>query len=83
MTTNQMIANVHGYRIRYDKTTEHGIYYLKSDLSANEARVIIEHAKTKGRAEFEDDQDRDYTLVKGADGTFTLVLRQESKSGWF
>lgn len=81
---NQMITNVHGVRIRYDKTTEHGIYYLKNDLSANEAKVIIEHARTRGSAEFEDDQDRDYTLTRGADGTFTLVLRQETGTGgWF
>lgn len=81
---NQMITDVHGVRIRYDKNTEHGIYYLKNDLSANEAKVIIEYARLHGSAEFEDDQDRDYTLVKGADGTFTLVLRQETGSGgWF
>lgn len=80
---DQMIADVHGVRIRYDTTTEHGIYYLKNDLSANEAKVIIEYARIKGSAEFEDDQDRDYTLAKGPGGIFTLVLRQEKAGGWF
>jgi hypothetical protein len=80
----QMITDVHGIRVRYDKSTERGIYYLKYDLSPNEAKVIIEYARNHGQAEFEDDQDRDYTLVKGADGTYTLVLRQEtSRGGWF
>ncbi len=84
MNSQTQITDVHGVRIRYDKTTEHGVYYLKNDLSANEARVIIEYAKMRGSAEFEDDQDRNYTLIKGVDGIFTLVLRQEKSSGgWF
>ncbi len=82
MANQMQIANVHGYRIRYDPTAIHGINYLKYDLSAAEALVFIKQAKMYGNAQFEDDKDRDYTLVRGADGTFTLVLRKESSS-WF
>jgi len=81
--TNQMkIADVHGYKICYDPTAINGINYLKYDLSAVEALVFIKYAQMYGSAQFEDDKDRNYTLVKSADGKFTLVLRKES-SGWF
>ncbi len=76
-------ADVHGHTVHYDQTARPGIDYLAYDLSSEEADVFIEHAKNHGSAQFEDDHDHNFTLVKGSDGSFTLVLRKETGGGWF
>jgi len=75
-------TNVHGYTVLYDPKFDKGIYYLQYDLQYNEALVFFKHAQMYGKAEFEDDQDRNWTLIKNPDGTFTLTQRKEY-SGWF
>lgn len=66
--------NVHGFNVVCEENAAEGIRYLRDDLDFNEARVFFDHARTKGFAEFEDDEDRQYTLFyKG--GSYTLAGR--------
>lgn len=65
---------IHGFSVIYEKNAIEGIRYLRDDLDFEEARVFFDQARTKGFAEFEDDEDRQYTLFyKG--GSYTLARR--------
>lgn len=65
---------IHGFTVIFEQNAIEGIRYLRDDLDFNEARVFFDQARTKGSAQFEDDQDRQYTLFyKG--GSYTLVRR--------
>lgn len=82
-------ATVHGFSVIYEENAIEGIRYLvkeyslfstlrsarlRDDLDFEEARVFFDQARTKGFAEFEDDEDRQYTLFyKG--GSYTLARR--------
>lgn len=69
-------TSVHGFTVEYEENFYPGIEYLKSDLQYNEAKVIFEMAKIKGSAEFEDDEDRDWTILYNkSKGIFTLIRR--------
>jgi len=46
-------------------------------LQYEEARTLFDAARLKGNAEFEDDQDRDWTLIYNKEeGIYTLIRRQ-------
>lgn len=65
---------IHGFTVTFEQNTLEGVRYLRDDLDFNEAKVFFEQAKRNGTAQFEDDQDRQYTLFyKG--GSYTLVRR--------
>jgi len=66
---------IHGYWVKFDEGVKEGIRYLRDDLQRNEAKTLFEAARLRGEAEFEDDQDRDWTLIYNRDGTFTLIRR--------
>lgn len=72
--------NVHGFWIQYDEIDNemrHGIRYLRDDLQLGEAKTLFESANRQGDAEFEDDSDRDWTLIYNrGDNIYTLVRRQ-------
>lgn len=55
-------TSVHGFIVSYEPIAIHGIYYLRNDLDLEEAKVFFDQAKLKGKASFEDDQERQYTL---------------------
>jgi len=68
---------IYGFRVNFKKTDKKGFYYLRKDLQKEEAKTLLEAAKLRGRAEFEDDQDRDWTLLYDKrERTFTLLRRQ-------
>ena len=67
---------IHGYWVKFDEGVKEGIRYLRDDLQRNEAKTLFEAARLRGEAEFEDDQDRDWTLIYNRDGTFTLIRRK-------
>ncbi len=66
---------IHGYTVEYeDSNAEQGAHYLKDDLSQSESQVFFDQAKKNGAAEFEDDNDNQFTLMH-VDGTFVVIRR--------
>jgi len=69
--------NIYGYWVVYEKEMVQGIRYLKYDLQREEARTLFEAAKDQGDAEFEDDDDRDWSLrYNRGENSYTLFRRQ-------
>jgi hypothetical protein len=66
---------IHNFKVKYEQNAQGGMYYLKNDLDQKEAKIYFDQAKRKKAVNFEDHQDRDYTLSYNTDGTFTLVRR--------
>ncbi len=65
---------VHGFPLVYEEKAKAGMEYLRDDLDAAEARVFFDGARARGSAPFEDDDDRQFTLVCQR-GAFTLLKR--------
>lgn len=69
--------SVHGFRVTFDEELREGIRYLSTDLQYKEAKTLFDAARLTGSAEFEDDYDRDWTLIYNrGDATYTLLKRQ-------
>jgi len=68
---------VHGFWVRFEQDLREGIRYLGSDLQREEAKTLFDAARLRGSAEFEDDEDRDWSLmyIRG-DNSYVLTLRQ-------
>jgi len=68
---------VHGYWVKFPQELYDAIRYLRQDLQYQEAKTLFESARSRGEAQFEDDMDRDYTLIYNrGEATFTLMRRQ-------
>jgi len=68
---------IHGYWLIFEEELRDGVRYLRDDLQQKEAKTIFDAAHIDGSAEFEDDQDRDWTLIYNRqDGNYTLIRRQ-------
>jgi hypothetical protein len=67
-------VEIHGFTVAYEENSREGVAYLRDDLDANEARVFFDQAKMKGSAEFEDDDDRQFTLSYH-ENEYTLIKR--------
>lgn len=65
---------VHGFSVIYEQNAIEGIRYLRDDLDFEEARIFFDQARLKGFAQFEDDEDRQYTLLY-KEGSYTLLRR--------
>lgn len=65
---------IHGHHTAYEKDAYEGVRYLKVDLDFKEAEVFFREARTRGSADFEDDKDRQFTLIY-RDGVYTLTRR--------
>lgn len=55
-------TSVHGFAVSFEENAREGINYLREDLDLNEAKVFFDQARVRGSAQFEDDEDRQYTL---------------------
>ncbi len=68
---------VYGFLVRFEQDLREGIRYLSHDLQQEEAKTLFDAARLRGSAEFEDDEDRDWTLtyIRGND-VYILTLRQ-------
>lgn len=73
--------DVHGHTVLGEDNALNGIDYLDHDLDFKEAEVFFKQARYKGQVEFEDDKDRDFTLIYNQDGTYAVELRKSG--GWF
>lgn len=68
---------IHGYWLIFEEELRDGVRYLRDDLQQKEAKTLFDAARLTGTAEFEDDQDRDWSLTYNRqDGTYTLIRRQ-------
>jgi hypothetical protein len=68
---------IHGYWLVFEEELRDGVRYLRDDLQQKEAKTIFDAARFDGTAEFEDDQDRDWSLIYNRqDGNYTLIRRQ-------
>ena len=56
-------TTVHGFTVAYEKNAYEGITHLRNDLDYNEARVFFDQARSRGSAQFEDDEDRQFTII--------------------
>ncbi len=73
----QKKESVHGFWTEFEEKDRDGIRYLRDDLQYNEAKTLFDAARLRGSAEFEDDFDRDWTIIYNRDkGTYTLIRRQ-------
>ncbi len=67
------------YRLKYEDQESgivNGVQYLQYDLSSEESKVFFEQAKAAGQAQFEDDYERQFTLIYDyGDNSFTLIKR--------
>ena len=68
---------IHGYWLQFAEEFQEGMKYLRDDLQQAEAKTIFDSARVNGAADFEDDYDRDWTLIYSrGDDTYTLAARQ-------
>lgn len=68
---------VHGFLVEFDEKFRGGIRYLRDDLQYKEAKTLFDAARLKGKAYFEDDYDRDWTLTYNrGEGAYTLSCRE-------
>lgn len=74
--------DVHGHKVDFDDDAKHGVEFLDHRLEYQEAEIFFRQAKSRGSAEFEDQDGRDYTLQYDPSGRYS-VLRRKKSSGWF
>ena len=61
--TEELKTSIRGRKVIYEKRAAKGIDYLRNDLDSAEARVFFDQARMRGSAPFEDDNDRQFTLI--------------------
>ncbi len=66
---------IHGTPVYYEENAKAGAEYLAYDLQFEEAAVFFRYARANGSAKFEDDQERQFTLIYNPDGTYLLKRR--------
>lgn len=68
---------IYGFWLEFEEELRDGVRYLRDDLQYKEAKTLFDAARLRGEAEFEDDQDRDWTLIYNRQaGNYTLIRRQ-------
>lgn len=67
-------ASVHGFWVSYEDNAYEGLKHLRDDLSRDEAKVYFEQARAKKSAQFEDDYDRQFSILYEK-GSYVLVRR--------
>jgi len=69
---------IHGFWVTFEEELRDGVRYLRDDLQYKEAKTLFDAARLNGSAEFEDDYDRDWSLIHNrGNGTYTLIRRQQ------
>ena len=75
--------DVHGRKVDAEDDAKHGVDYLDHLIDRSEADVFFEHARMRGKADFEDQEGRNFTLIRDNDGTYRVERRKSGGSGWF
>ena len=68
-------TTIHSYDVSFEENARQGLEYLRDDLDAAESKIFFEQAKRAGSAAFEDDQDRQFTLVYQKENDYVIVRR--------
>ena len=68
---------IHGYKTRYNAESELGMKHLLYDLQPSEVKPLYEYAKRGETADFEDDNEGQFSILynKG-DFTYTVIRRK-------
>ncbi len=56
------VAKIFNHSVYFQKNAKAGIEYLQRDLDASESRVFFDQARMRGKANFEDDREGQFTL---------------------
>jgi len=74
--------DIHGHTVHGEDDAVKGLEHLDNDLDSGEAKALFDQARYRGQAQFEDDEDRNYTLTYD-DGRYTVTRRKSSGGGWW
>ena len=66
---------VHGTTVYFEDNAKAGVEHLAYDLQFEEAAVFFRHARSRGSTQFEDDQERQFTLIYNPNGTYLIKRR--------
>ncbi|MFC1656627.1 hypothetical protein ACFL14_01510 [Patescibacteria group bacterium] len=68
------VAKIFNHSVYYQKNAKNGVEYLQYDLDGRESSVFFDQARIKGRADFEDDREGQFTLDY-RNGKYFLIKR--------
>lgn len=69
---------IHGFKVEYESEEKHirdGIQYLDNKIEAGEAKVFFAQARDKKSAQFEDDENHQFTLMYKGSDVYILISR--------
>ena len=70
----QKSTQIAGHKVYYDDSSMSGVRRLRDDLDLNESKVFFNQARNSSLADFEDDQEGQYSL-KYHNGAYYLTRR--------
>ena len=80
MSTHQI--TIHGYKVSCDDDMANwGLKHLAYFLPEDECRALFKQAEDQHEVEFEDNQHRQFTLIKGENYSF-VVVATHVRHGW-
>ncbi len=69
---------IHGFKVEYESEEEHirdGISYLDNKIDIAEAKVFFSQAHDKKSAQFEDNENHQFTLMYKGNDVYILISR--------
>lgn len=69
---------IHGIKVEYESEDKHirdGIQYLDNKIEVNEAKVFFAQSKDKKSAQFEDNENHQFTLLYKGNDIYFLISR--------
>lgn len=76
------LLTVHNHKIYCeDDRAFHGVKHLAYEIDEEACRELFKQAEEHNEVDFEDDDHRQFALVDGENGAFTVVTR-ERHHGW-
>lgn len=70
---------VHSYQVKHgsDYDTKQGVQHLREDLSSDETKVLLEQARAKGEAKFQDENKKNFKVKYDyATGQYSVEKRE-------
>lgn len=78
----QHMLTIHGYKVYCeDDLSFWGVRYLAYKMGEEDVVAMFHQVQDQRELDFEDDQHRKFTLVKGENDSFTVVTHNKP-SGW-
>jgi hypothetical protein len=77
MADNLKFTTIHGYKTYYNEEVRNGMNRLLVDLDLSEVKPLYDYARMNGSANYEDDYDKQYTLIYDrSKGAYTIISRK-------